>query len=97
MAVVALGLAACDPYVKVTGVVREPSGTPLENVTVTLTMPGREPDIDTTANDGNFNVGIVGADSEKTSIAFRKDGFQPIEELVGRQEQRTMAVTLLPK
>lgn len=96
IAAIALGLMACDRYVTVTGVVREPSGTPLRGVVVTLQTVGREPDRASTANDGSFNVGIVGAEPQRTRISFRKEGFQQLEEVVGKEERRAMEVTLLP-
>jgi hypothetical protein len=93
---VGLSLAACDPYVTVTGVVREPSGAPLPEVVVTLQTNGREPDRSTTGVDGSFNVGIVGADPRRTHISFRKDGFRQVDQVVGEEESRAMDVTLLP-
>lgn len=96
MVAVALGLVACDPYVTVTGVVREPSGAPLPDVVVTLQTVGREPDRATTSDDGSFNVGIVGADPQRTRISFQKEGFKQLDEVVGKEEGRTMEVTLLP-
>lgn len=92
-----VGLLACDPYVTVTGVVRESSGGPLADVTVTLRTVGREPDIARTVSDGKFNVGMVGADPRKTSISFTKTGFRGIEETVGEEERRMMEVTLDPE
>jgi hypothetical protein len=91
---IAFGLIACDPYVDVEGVIRDSSGAPLPDVAVTLTMPGRVPDRATTASDGSYNVGIVGADSKRTLISFRKVGFKPVEAVVGKPDQRTMDVTL---
>lgn len=96
VAAVAFGLVACDPYVTVTGVVREPSGAPLPDVVVTLQTAGREPDRATTADSGSFNVGIVGADPQRTYISFQKEGFKQLEQVVGAEERRTMEVTLLP-
>lgn len=93
----ALALAGCDPYVKVDGVVRQASGGPLGDVSVVLRTTGREPRLVKTGNDGAFDVGIVGADPRETYISFRKDGYQPLEEVVGEEERRTMAVTLQEK
>lgn len=95
LAAAVLGLAACDPSVTVKGIVREGSGGPLEDVTVTLRTDGREPDVDKTNSDGKFNVGIVGADPQKTSVSFTKAGFQETVQIVGQEERRTMDVTLL--
>jgi hypothetical protein len=92
---VAFSLIACDPYVNVTGVVRDSSGAPLPDVAVTLTMPGRVPDKATTGSDGSYNVGIVGADSKRSRISFEKVGFKSIEQIVGEPEQRTMDVALV--
>jgi hypothetical protein len=93
----AVQLDGCDPYVKVSGVVGQPSGSPLGEVTVVLRTAGREPDRAKTANDGAFDVGIVGADPRVTYISFARDGFQPVEEVVGDEERRAMEVTLQPK
>jgi hypothetical protein len=96
-AAVAIGNVGCDPYVKVTGVVRESSGAPLAGVSVTLVTADRDPRSDTTASDGTFHVGLIGADPRRTYISFERDGFQRIEEIVGEEEQRMMDVKLLPK
>ena len=93
----AIELCGCDPYVKVSGVVRQPSGAPLAEVSVVLRTAGREPHQAKTDNDGAFDVGIVGADPRATYISFARDGFRPVEELVGDEERRTMEVTLQPK
>lgn len=97
MGLLAIELGACDPYVKVSGFVRQPSGAPLAEVTVVLRTAGREPHQAKTGNDGAFDVGIVGADPRATYISFARDGFQPVEEVVGEEERRTMEVTLQPK
>lgn len=93
----ALALGGCDPYVKVDGVVRQASGAPLGDVSVVLRTTGREPHVVKTGSDGAFDVGIVGAEPRATYISFSKDGYQPVEEVVGDQERRTMAVTLQSK
>jgi len=92
----AAGLAACDLNVTVTGVVRNPSGVPLENVAVTLQTPGREPDRASTIGDGSFNVGIVGADPRRTRISFHKDGFQDVARELGDEPRPTLEITLVP-
>jgi hypothetical protein len=92
---VAFGLAACDAYVRLEGVVRDPSGAPLPNVAVTLAMPGQLPDETTTASDGSYNVGLIGADSKQTRISFRKDGYKSFEKVVGKPDQQRMDVTLI--
>jgi hypothetical protein len=91
---VAFCLTACDPYVDLEGVVRDSSGAPLPGVDVILTMPEREPRTAVTASDGSYNVGMVGADSS-ARISFRKVGFKPVEEVVGKPVQRTKDVTLV--
>ena len=96
-AAVAIGSIGCDPYVKVTGVVRDSSGAPLAKVTVTLETADREPRSATTGSDGTFHVGLVGADPRLTHISFQREGFQGIRQTVGEEEQRTMAVILLPR
>ena len=68
----AIELGGCDPYTKVSGVVRQPSGAPLAEVTVVLSTAGREPHQVKTGNDGAFEVGIVGADPRVTYISFAR-------------------------
>ena len=92
--VAALGLQACDLNVTVTGVVRDPSGRPIQHVAVTLETPGREPDRATTTADGAFNVGIVGADPRQTRISFHKDGFKDVARELGEDARPTIDVTL---
>jgi hypothetical protein len=92
--VVAFGLTACDPYVRMEGVVRDRSGAPVPDVAVTLTMPGQLPDKTTTATDGSYNVGLIGADSKQTRISFEKNGFKSFEKVVGKPDQQTLDVTL---
>ena len=87
--------SACDSYVTVDGVVRDPSGAPLQDVAVELETPGRAIHPAKTASDGSFDVGIVGAEWRKTSISFRKDGYQDMRRGLGA-EQSTMNVTLRP-
>jgi hypothetical protein len=93
--VVAFGLTACDPYVRLEGIVRDPSGAPLPDVAVILTMPGQLPDKTMTASDGSYNVGLIGADSKQTRISFEKDGYPSFEKVVGKPDQQTMDVTLI--
>jgi hypothetical protein len=92
----ALGFAACDLNVTVTGIVRDPSGRPIQDVAVTLQTPGREPDRARTVVDGTFNVGIVGADPRQTRISFHKDGFQDVARELGEEARPTIDVTLMP-
>ena len=91
-----MGLAACDLNVTVTGVVRDPSGRPIQDVEVTLQTTGREPDKARTIADGTFNVGIVGADPRATRISFHKEGFQDVARELGEQARPTIDVTLVP-
>jgi hypothetical protein len=95
IAAAVLGLAACDLNVTVSGVVRDTSGAPLEDVAVTLQTAGREPDRTKTLGDGSFNVGIVGADPRQTQISFHKDGFQDLAKGLDGEARPTMEVTLL--
>ena len=90
-----LGVGACDLNVTVSGVVRDASGAPLEDVAVTLQTAGREPDRAKTIGDGSFNVGIVGADPHQTQISFHKDGFQDLVKGLDGEARPTMLVTLL--
>lgn len=92
----AIGLGACDLNVTVSGVVRDPSGAPLEDVDVTLQTPGREPDRTKTINDGSYNVGIVGADPKQTRISFQKLGFREQAQQLGDDPRPTIEVTLVP-
>jgi hypothetical protein len=97
VATLTVGSLRCDPYVKVTGTVREPSGAPLAGVLVTLATAGRESRWDTTGGDGRFHVGLVGADPRLTSITFDHVGYQHIQRMVGEEEQQAIDVTLLPR
>ena len=83
VAVAVMG-SACDTYVTVTGVVRDASGSPIQDVAVELQTAGREPHRATAAGNGSFSVGIVGADPRSTSISFRKDGYQDVRRIVGQ-------------
>lgn len=87
--------SACDPYVTVDGVVRDPSGAPLQDVAVELETANRAVHPAKTASDGSFDVGIVGAEWRKTSITFRKDGYQDLRRGLA-EERSTMNVTLRP-
>lgn len=94
---VALALGGYDPYVKVDGVVRQPSGSPLGDVSVVLRTTGREPRMVKTGSDGAFDVGIVGADPRATFISFSRHGYRALEQVVGEEERRTMEITLQPE
>jgi hypothetical protein len=91
-----VGSAACDLNVTVTGIVRDPTGAPLQDVAVTLLTPGRQPDKARTTSDGTFNVGIVGADPRQTKISFHKDGFQDLARELGEDARPAIEVTLIP-
>ena len=95
-AAMAVASAACDPYVTVTGVVRDTSGSPIQDVTVDLETAGRSARRSTTANNGSFNIGMVGVDPRSTSISFRKQGFQDVRKVVGENARATINVTLVP-
>jgi hypothetical protein len=90
-----VGLAACDLNVTVSGVVRDSSGAPLQDVAVTLQTVGREPDKARTGSDGSFNVGIVGADPRQTRISFQKDGFRDFAKGLDGEARPMMQVTLV--
>jgi hypothetical protein len=87
----------CDEEVFVKGVVRGPTGAPLEGATVTFTSPGRPADTAKTHSDGTFNVGMIGADPEKAHISFEKDGFQKVDRPLEGRPQWAMDITLTPK
>lgn len=95
LAAAGLGIAACDLNVTVSGIVRDASGAPIEDVAVTLQTVGRQPDRTKTASDGTFNVGIVGADPRQTRISFHKDGFQEFAQGLDGEARPTMEVTLV--
>ena len=78
--------SACDSYVTVDGVVRDPSGAPLQDVAVELETPGRGIHPAKTASDGSFDVSFVGAEWRKTSISFRKDGYQDMRRGLGAEQ-----------
>jgi len=87
--------SACDSYVTVNGVVRDSAGAPLQDVAVELETTGRAVHPAKTASDGSFDVGIVGAEWRKTSISFRKDGYQDMRRGLAA-ERSTINVTLRP-
>ena len=87
-------LSGCDPYVSVTGTIRDQSGSLVEGVTVTLQVPSREPDIKITGPDGTFNVSMVGAEPAKTRIVFRKEGCEPLERDIQKEAMASMDVVL---
>jgi hypothetical protein len=94
---VALALAGCDEEVFVKGIVRDPTGAPLEGATVTFTSPGRPADTAQTPNDGTFNVGMIGANPDKARVSFEKEGFQKVERSLEGRPQWAMDITLTPK
>jgi len=96
-AIVFVVATGCDEDVFVKGIVRGPTGTPLEGATVTFTSPGRPPDTAKTPSDGSFNVGMIGADPAKARVSFEKEGFQKVERALEGQPQWAMDITLPPK
>ena len=88
--------AACDLNVTVTGVVKDPSGSAIQDVAVELETAGRAPHRAKTASNGSFHVGIVGADPRSTNISFRKDGYQDVRRVLGTDARPTINVTLVP-
>ena len=82
--------SACDPYVTVKGVVRDPSGAPIQDVAVELETPGRTPDRAKTASDGSYSVGIVGAELAKSSVSYRKDGYLDLHRSVGKDRRTSV-------
>jgi len=88
--------AACDPYVTVTGVVQDKSGSPIQGVIVELETAGRMPHRSETTSNGSFHIGMVGADPRSTSVSFRKDGYQDVRRNVGERPRPTINVTLVP-
>ena len=97
LTVVALAACACDLNVTVSGSVREASGGPLADVTVTLQTPGRQPHATHTRADGSFDVGMVGADPEAATVSFAKPGFQSLERGLGGEARPVLHVVLAPK
>jgi hypothetical protein len=89
--------AGCDQNVSATGTVRDPSGVPLESVSVTMETTGRAPDIANTAKDGAFNVGIIGADPRATRISFQKPGYKRIQQPLGPDPRPVLQITLVPE
>lgn len=94
-AVLLLAAAACDSSIRVSGTVRDPHGNPLDGVAVTLQSEDRGPHVTTTANDGSFGVGIVGADAHRTRLIFTRAGYKNLEVPLGDTEH--MVVTLEPE
>lgn len=66
-----------------TGVVRDPSGSPIQDVAVELETADRGPHRAKTASDGSFLVDFIGADPHRISISFRKNGYQDVRRILG--------------
>jgi hypothetical protein len=88
--------AACDPVIAVKGVVRDPRGQPLEDVTVTLTAERRGPHATATAKDGSFAIGMVGAKPEQTTVGFEKRGYRAVQKGLGTERTAVFNITLEP-
>ena len=92
----ALTLIACDPVLRVKGVVHDEHGRPLDQVIVTLHTEGRPPRQAITAKDGSFSVGIVGAEPRDSKVSFGKDGFKTVEQPLGSRRELELDITLKP-
>jgi hypothetical protein len=95
-AVTGLMIGACDPTVRVTGVVRGVDGKPLADVTVTVQAERRGPHVSTTAPDGSFAVGVVGAKPERTKVSFQRAGYQPLHRVLGAGRPTSFTIVLEP-
>jgi hypothetical protein len=96
VALIAFASAGCDEDVFVKGIVRDPSGSPLEGVTVTFTSPGMPPISATTPTDGTFNVGIINAHTDTSWVGFEKQGFRQVKQTLDGWPQWQMDITLTP-
>jgi hypothetical protein len=97
IALIAIGMLGCDEEVFVKGIVRGPTGAPLEGVSVTFTNPGQAAYSVKTPSDGTFRVGMINADPERANVSFEKDGFQRVERSLDGRPQWAMDITLTPK
>jgi hypothetical protein len=93
---IAIGMMGCDEEVFVKGIVRGPTGAPLEGASVTFTNPGQAAYSVKTLSDGTFRVGMINADPEKAIVSFEKDGFQKVERSLDGRPQWAMDITLTP-
>jgi hypothetical protein len=88
-------LLACDPVIRVKGIVHDQNGTPLDEVTVTLNVEGRPSYTASTAKDGSFHIGMVGAKPERTNLTFQKRGYRTIQERVRSARTSGLDITLV--
>lgn len=96
-ALLSLCLLACDTVVEVQGIVRGPSGAPMEGVDVTMASPGIPPLVKQSGTDGTFHVVVINADPDKAAVSFRKEGFVIVERKLDGFERWAMDITLIPK
>jgi hypothetical protein len=94
---IVIGMLGCDEEVFVKGIVRGPTGAPLEGASVTFTNPGQAAYSVKTPSDGTFRVGMINADPEKATVSFEKDGLQKVERSLDGRPQWAMDITLTPK
>src|SRR5690242_9828935 len=88
-------LLGCDPVLSIDGTVHEPNGRPVESASVALSVPGRVPDRATTAKDGTFSVGIVGAKPSQARLSIQKSGYVAVEQAIKRSEE-VVDIVLVP-
>lgn len=74
-AIAILSLLGCDPYVHISGIVKNSHGTPVPNADVTLAQGQRSINAPTT-DDGKFDLGMVYSPSKKLTLSLNRDGYQ---------------------
>jgi hypothetical protein len=75
-AIAILSLLGCDPYIHISGIVKNSHGAPVPNVDVTLAQGQRWMNAPS-AEDGKFDLGMVYSPSKKLTLSLTRDGYQP--------------------
>ena len=92
--VAVLSLVGCDPYIHISGIVKDSHGAPVPNVDVTLAQGQRWTNAPS-RNDGKFDVGMVFSPSNKLTLSLTRDGYQTFSKTFhSRDRLTTLDITL---
>jgi len=93
-AIAILSLLGCDPYIHMSGIVKNSHGATVPNVDVTLAQGQRWMNV-ISANDGKFDLGMIYSPSNKLTLSLTRDGYQPFSKTFhSRGGLTTLDVTL---
>ena len=93
-AIAIVSLLGCDPYIHISGIVRNSHGAQVPNVDVTLAQGQRWINA-LSAEDGKFDLGTVYSPSKKLTLSLTRDGYQPFSKTFHSSGGRiTIDVTL---